>query len=565
LDGRALTVTSAPRARSGGRILIDQLALHGTDVIYGVPGESYLDALDALHDSPIRFVNARHEAGAANMAEADGKLTGRPGVCFVTRGPGATHGSIGVHTAYADSTPMIFLVGQVPRGHLGREALQELDLRAAFAPLAKWSEQVEQTAAIPELLQRAFAVATSGRPGPVVLALPEDVLAERASVADAAPLPRATAPPAARELQRVRERLARASRPLMIVGGGGWSAETARRAQAFAEASALPVACSFRCQDYFDNSSSSYAGHLTTATDPALARRVREADVLLVVGDPLGDVTTGGYTLIEAPDPRQDLIHVHAEPRELGRVFAPAISVVSDSAAFFASIEPLDGSGWADATARARAAQEAWSVPQPGPWRLDLGLVVRQAAERLAREGIVAGDAGNFSGWVSRYADFRRYPSQLMPQSGAMGYAVPAALAAKLRHPERPVVCFVGDGGFQMSGLELATAAQEGVAIVVIVVNNAMYGTIRMHQERRYPGRVVATDLRNPDFPAIARACGADGELIERTDQFMPALERALASDRSTLLELRTAPEAISPSETISSIRAGRPDAGAAG
>jgi len=557
--------STPPPRRSGGRILIDQLALHGTDVIFGVPGESYLAALDALHDSPIRFVNARHEAGAANMAEADGKLTGRPGVCFVTRGPGATHGSVGVHTAFADSTPMIFLVGQVPRRHLGREALQELDLRATFAPLAKWSEQVEESARIPELVRRAFQVATSGRPGPAVLALPEDVLAQEASVADASPHDPARALPAAGELARVRERLAAASRPLMIVGGGGWSAETARRAQAFAEVSKLPVACSFRCQDYIDNRSSSYAGHLTTATDPALAQRVRDADVLLVVGDPLGDVTTGGYSLIEAPDPRQDLLHVHPDPRELGRVFAPAVSLLSGSGAFFEAVEPLDGGAWAQDTARARAAYEAWSVPEPGPWQLDLGLVVRQAATRLGGEGIVVGDAGNFSAWVSRHAEFHGYPSQLMPQSGAMGYAVPAAVAAKLRHPERPVVCFVGDGGFQMSGLELATAAQEGAPIVVIVVNNSMYGTIRMHQERRYPGRVVATALRNPDFAALARACGAVGELVERTEEFMPALERALAADRSTLLELRTAPEAISPSETIASIRAARSGGAAIG
>jgi acetolactate synthase-1/2/3 large subunit len=557
--------STPPPRRSGGRILIDQLALHGTDVIFGVPGESYLAALDALHDSPIRFVNARHEAGAANMAEADGKLTGRPGVCFVTRGPGATHGSVGVHTAFADSTPMIFLVGQVPRRHLGREALQELDLRATFAPLAKWSEQVEESARIPELVRRAFQVATSGRPGPAVLALPEDVLAQEASVADASPHDPARALPAAGELARVRERLAAASRPLMIVGGGGWSAETARRAQAFAEVSKLPVACSFRCQDYIDNRSSSYAGHLTTATDPALAQRVRDADVLLVVGDPLGEVTTGGYSLIEAPDPRQDLLHVHPDPRELGRVFAPAVSLLSGSGAFFEAVEPLDGGAWAQDTARARAAYEAWSVPEPGPWQLDLGLVVRQAATRLGGEGIVVGDAGNFSAWVSRHAEFHGYPSQLMPQSGAMGYAVPAAVAAKLRHPERPVVCFVGDGGFQMSGLELATAAQEGAPIVVIVVNNSMYGTIRMHQERRYPGRVVATALRNPDFAALARACGAVGELVERTEEFMPALERALAADRSTLLELRTAPEAISPSETIASIRAARSGGAAIG
>jgi len=560
-----LTGSSPPPRRSGGRILIDQLALHGTDVIFGVPGESYLAALDALHDSPIRFVNARHEAGAANMAEADGKLTGRPGVCFVTRGPGATHGSIGVHTAFADSTPMIFLVGQVPRRHLGREALQELDLRATFAPLAKWSEQVEEAARIPELVRRAFQVATSGRPGPAVLALPEDVLAQEASVADASPHDPAGAVPAAGELARVREWLAAASRPLMIVGGGGWSAETARRAQAFAEASKLPVACSFRCQDYIDNRSSSYAGHLTTATDPALARRVRDADVLLVVGDPLGEVTTGGYSLIEAPDPRQALLRVHSDPRELGRVFAPAVSLLSGSGAFFEAVEPLDGGAWAQDTVRARAAYEAWSVPEPGPWQLDLGVVVRQAATRLGGEGIVVGDAGNFSAWVSRHAEFHGYPSQLMPQSGAMVDAVPAAVAAKLRHPQRPVVCFVGDGGFQMSGLELATAAQEGAPIVVIVVNNSMYGTIRMHQERHYPGRVVATALRNPDFAALARACGAVGELVERTEQFMPALERALAADRSTLLELRTAPEAISPSETIASIRAARSGGAAIG
>ena len=553
---------AAVASRSGGRILVDQLVLHGVEAIFGVPGESYLAALDALHDAPIRFVNARHEAGAANMAEAYGKLTARPGICFVTRGPGATHGSVGVHTAFQDSTPMLYLVGQVPRGELGREALQELDYRAMFAPLAKWAEEVIDPRRIPELVRRAFLLATSGRPGPVVLSFPEDVLVEQAVVADSLPYAPSAGAPAIADLARVRERLARAARPLLLVGGGGWSAEAARAAQAFAEASALAVVCSFRCQDYVDNRSASYAGHLTTLTDPALARRVREADLLLVVGDRLGDVTTAGYTLIEPPVPRQELIHIYPDPHEIGRVFAPALGLVSGSTAFFETIEPVDGTGWAAWSAAAHAEYLAWSRPAPGSWQLDLAVVVGQVAERLAGEAIVINDAGNFSTWVSRFLPFHSYRSQLMPESGAMGYAVPAAVAAKLLHPDRPVICFVGDGGFQMSALELATAVQEELSIVVIVVNNGMYGTIRAFQERAYPGRVFGTALRNPDFAALARACGAHGEAIERTEQFMPALERALAAGRPALLELRVDGEAISPVETISSIRA-RADASA--
>jgi acetolactate synthase-1/2/3 large subunit len=543
--------------RSGGRILIDQLALHGVELIFGVPGESYLAALDALHDSQIRFVNARHEAGAANMAEAAGKLTGRPGVCFVTRGPGASHGAVGVHTAFQDSTPMLYLVGQVPRSELGREALQEVDFVAMFAPLAKWAAQIEDPARIPEVVRRAFQVATSGRPGPVVLSLPEDVLAAKADVADAQPYAPSLTAPAPAQLGVVRERLARASAPLLIVGGGGWSARAAHDAQAFAEASSLPLVCAFRCQDYVDSRSRSYAGHLTTQTDPALARRVRAADLLLVVGDRLGDVTTGGYTLLEPPLPTQALIHVYPDALELGRVFTPELALVSDPGEFFAAIEPVDGSAWAAWSAEARADQLAWSQPPAGPWQLDLAAVVAQAAERLGGEAIVVDDAGNFSAWVSRFMPFHFYRSQLMPVSGAMGYAVPAAIAAKLLRPERTVVCFVGDGGFQMCALELATAAQEGVAIVVIVVNNGMYGTIRMFQERQYPGRVSGTELRNPDFAALARACGAHGETVERTEQFLPALERALTEPRASLLELRVDAEAITPRETITSIRAG--------
>jgi acetolactate synthase-1/2/3 large subunit len=544
------------RPRSGGQILVDQLELHGVELIFGVPGESYLAALDALRDSRIRFVNARHEAGAANMAEAAGKLTGRPGVCFVTRGPGATQGSVGVHTAFQDSTPMLYLVGQVPRSELGREALQEVDFEAMFTPLAKWAVQIEDAARIPEIIRRAFAVATSGRPGPVVVSLPEDVLAEQAAVADAPPHRRSVAAPAAADLAAARELLAGAASPLMIIGGGGWSTQAAQDGRVFAESSGLAVACAFRCQDYLDTRSSSYVGHLTTQSDPELAQRVRDADVLLVVGDRLGDVTTGGYTLLEPPKPRQKLIHVYPDAAEIGRVFAPALALVSDPGAFLAAVEAVDGSAWADATARARERFLEWSRPQAGPWRLDLATVVSQVAARLGGEALLVDDAGNFSGWVSRFTPFERYRSQLMPVSGAMGYAVPAAVAAKLIEPERTVVAFVGDGGFQMSALELATAAQEGAAIIVIVVNNGIYGTIRMFQERRYPGRVVATELQNPDFAALARACGAHGETVERTEDFLPAFERALAAPHAAVLDLRVEAEAITPVATITQIRA---------
>ena len=547
--------TSRVKPRSGGRILVDQLALHGVELIFGVPGESYLWALDALLDVPIRFVNARHEAGAANMAEADGKLTGRPGVCFLTRGPGAAHGSIGLHTALQDSTPMVCLIGQVPRRALGREAFQEIDYRAMFAPLTKWVEEVIEPERIPELVGRAFALATSGRPGPVVLSFPEDVLAARVAVPDAQPYRPAVAAPDPAALARGPARRAPASRPLVIVGGGGWTAAAARAARSFGEASNLPVVCAWRCHDFIDSSSPSYAGHLGLPKDPALSRRVHDADVLLVVGDRLGDVTTAGYTLLDPPSPRQALIHVYPDPLEIARVYTPALAVVSGSEAFFAAIEPLDGARWASHATEARAEYLAWSAPPQSGSPLDLGVAIAQLAQRLAGEAIVVGDAGNFNSWVSRYLPLHGYRSQVTPESGAMGYGVPAAIAAKLRNPGRPVICFTGDGGFQMCGLELASAAQEGLPIVVIVVSNGMYGTIRAHQERQFPGRVIATRLANPDFALLAEACGAQGEAVDAIEQFLPALERALGAGRPALLELRVDPEAIYPGETISDIR----------
>lgn len=547
-------------ARTGGRILVDQLLVHGVDTAFCVPGESYLAVLDALHGGPIRLVTCRHEAGAANMAEAYGKLTGRPGVCLVTRGPGATHASIGVHTAFQDSTPLVLLIGQVARAHLEREAFQEIDFRRMFSEMAKWVVQIHEAERIPELLSRAFHVATSGRPGPVVLALPEDMLTEEAVVDDAARYSVVQPHPGADDLERMRKLLVAARRPLLIAGGGGWSSETARDLLAFAEANELPVGTSFRCQDYVDNRSRVYAGHVGIGIDPALAERVREADLLLVVGARLGEVTTSGYTLLDAPTPRQTLVHVHAGAEELGRVYHADVPINAAPGPFAAAaraLEPVDPSAWIAATASAHEEYRANLRHEAGPGMLDLGEVMAVLRRRLPGDAILASGAGNFSVWAHRFYEFTTYRSQLAPTSGAMGYGLPAAIAAKLVEPERTVVCLAGDGDFMMSVQELATAVQYDAAVLVLVVNNGMYGTIRMHQEREYPGRVVGTELVNPDFAALARSFGAHGELVERSADFEPAFDRALATGRPALLELRVDPEAITPDATLSQIRSG--------
>jgi len=543
--------------RTAARILVDQLVVHGVDTAYCVPGESYLTVLDALGDSPIRLVTTRHEAAAANMAEADGKLTGRPGVCLVTRAPGATHAAVGIHTAYQDSTPLLLLVGQVPRHHLGREAFQELDYERMFGEMAKWVATLDDAASVPELVSHAFHTATSGRPGPVVIALPEDAQSDEADVADAAPYHAAQASPAAADVDRALELLAGAERPLAIVGGGGWSEQAGRDVAAFAAASNVPVAASFRRQDYVDNGSHAYAGMLTLGLDPALARRVREADVILALGTRLGEIATQGYTLLEAPRPAQTLIHVHADPDELGRVYEADLPIVSGSPQFAAMLRPVDGSARAAWVEEARADYLANLRHGEMPGDLQLAEVMAHLRERLPDDAVITNGAGNYSVWAHRFYEFHRYGTQLAPCAGAMGYGVPAAVAAKLRHPERIVVCLAGDGDFLMSGQELATAVQYDAAIVVLVINNGMLGTIRMHQERNFPGRAVATDLVNPDFAAYARAFGAHGALVERTEDFAPAFEEALAARRPALLELRVDPEAITPRQTLTEIRAG--------
>ena len=548
--------------RTGARILVDQLVAHGVDTVFCVPGESYIAALDALRDAPIRLVVARHEAGAANMAEAYGKLTGRPGICFVTRAPGATHAATGVYTAFQDSTPLVLFVGQVPCGHRGREAFQEMDYEAAFGSYTKWVEEVEEPTSFPETTAHAFEVALSGRPGPVVVALPEDVLDARAEVSDAAPRVPARAAPSAADLARLQELLGAAERPLVVVGGGGWSPEAAADLQAFAEANVLPVATSFRRQDYIDNASPSYAGVLTIGHDPALASRLRDADLLLVVGSRLGDIPTRGYTTLEPPRTQQTLAHVHADPRELGRVFEPDLPIVSGSPEFLAAaraLEPVEAAQRAVWTESARADFLTGLRHRRGPGELDLGDVIEHLRERLPVDAILTNGAGNYTVWCHLYYVFRRYRTQLAPCSGAMGYGIPAALAAKVVFPERTVACVSGDGDFLMSGHEFAAAVQEKLPIVVLVVNNGMYGTIRMHQERLFPGRVVGTDLVNPDFVVWARAFGAYGELVARSKDFPDALERALGQDRPALLELRVDPEAITPRQTLSQIRSAAP------
>jgi len=491
------------------------------------------------------------------MAEAYGKLTGRPGVCMVTRGPGATQASVGVHTAFQDSTPLILLVGQVASNQEEREAFQEVDYRRMFGPLAKWVAQIDRVDRIPELLARAYATAGAGRPGPVVLALPEDMLAAESDAADAPPFRVIQPSPSTGDIGSLRDLLETAERPVAIIGGAGWTAAASAHLRTFLEANALPAIAAFRRQDTLDNDSPSYVGELGIGINPALAQRVRDADLVLAVGPRLGEMTTSGYTLLEVPRPRQRLVHVHPGPEELGRVYQADLPVLSGMEAFAAAVRELRvESRWREWAATARSDYETWQRHDPMPGTLDLGDCIAHLRARVP-DAVVCNGAGNHTAWIHRFWRFHDYPSQLAPTSGAMGYGVPAALTAKALLPDRTVVCFTGDGDFLMSGQELATAVQYALPIIVLLVDNGMYGTIRMHQERHFPGRVVGTDLVNPDFAAFARAFGAHGENIERTEDFPAALDRALAAGVPALVSLRIDPEAITHGTTLSALRAG--------
>jgi len=546
--------------RTGGQILVDSLVRQGADLAFCVPGESYLAVLDALYDveDTLRLVICRQEGGAAYMAEAYGKLTGRPGIVFVTRGPGASNAAIGIHTAQQDSTPLIVFIGQVGSNFVDREAFQEVDYNRMYGGIAKWVTRIDRAERIPEYVARAYRMALSGRPGPVVLALPEDMLT---SMADAVHAPRVEAvavAPAAAQMKRLRELLAAAQRPLVIAGGAGWNAAACADLRRFVEANALPVASAFRNQDVVDNEHPHYAGEVGIAPNPKLAARVRAADLLLVIGERLGEMVTGGYTLLAAPQPQQTLIHVLPAEEDLGRVFHPALAIVASIPAFaaaLAQLPPIDAPAWQGSAATAHAEYLAWQTPRPMPGTLDLWQVVAALRAALPDDAIVTNGAGNYTVWLHRLFRYRGYRTQLAPYDGAMGYGVPAAIAAKIVHPERVVVSWNGDGCFQMNGQEIATAVQYSANVVFIVVDNGMYGTIRMHQEREYPARVVGTDLVNPDFAALARAHGAFGATVTTTAEFAPALQRALDAGKPALLHLRIDPQAITMSATIDEIR----------
>ncbi len=543
-------------ARHGGQILVDQLALQGVTRVFSVPGESFLAVLDGLHGSGIENIVCRHEGGAAMMAEATGKLTGRPGVCFVTRGPGATNASSGIHVAMQDGTPMVLFVGQIARGHRDRGAFQEVDYRAFFAPLAKWVAEVDDTARLPEYISRAFHLAQAGRPGPVVLALPEDMLSAVAETPDTG-----RAQPAEAELSLARAgsimaRIAGAERPL-IVAGGRWSAAAAADLQRFAERNDLPVAVDFRRQDYIDNRSLCYAGDLNVGMNPALAERMRAADCLLVIGARLGDIATRGYALVDPAAPHATILHIHPDPDEPGSVYHPALAAVAtpeSALAALCEIPPVI-STWHEWRTAARADYEAWLTPQQSPGAVKLEAVVRWLSDNLPEDAILTNGAGNYGAWLHRYFVYKQYGTQLAPTSGSMGYGFPAAIAASLAQPDRVVVCLAGDGDFQMTLNELSTASQHGAKPIVIVANNGRYGTIRMHQEKRYPGRVSGTDLANPDFVALARAYGGHGERVEDSADFPAAFARAQAAQTVAVIELRLDSEALSPAMTLSEAR----------
>jgi acetolactate synthase I/II/III large subunit len=546
--------------RSGGQILVDQLKIHGARHVFCVPGESYLAVLDALHDADIETVICRQEGGASYMAEAVGKLTGRPGIAMVTRGPGATNASPGIHIASQDSTPMILFVGQVARDMKEREAFQELDYKAVFGSMAKWVVEIDRAERIPEIISRAYHVAMQGRPGPVVVALPEDMLTDRVAVANAMRAEPVLVRPAAQDMQELQRRLLASSRPIVLAGGSGWTAEGCGDLQRFAESFRLPVAVTFRRQMLFPANHPNFAGDLGIGPNPKLLKRIQESDLVLLVGGRLSEMPSQSYTLLDIPGDGAKLVHVHPGTEELNRVYRAGLGIAATPAAFAAAAAELPRPNdlpWGEAAAMAHAEYLAWSDPAPIRTAGDVQMseVMMHLRKVLPADSIFCNGAGNYATWVHRFWPFRAYGSQLAPTSGSMGYGVPAAVAAKALEPGRTVIAFAGDGCFMMNGQEFATAIQYRLPIIVVVVDNGMYGTIRMHQEREYPGRVSATALTNPDFAALARAYGGHGETVRRTEEFPAALDRAGASGLPSIIHCLIDPEAITPARSLSEIR----------
>jgi acetolactate synthase I/II/III large subunit len=544
--------------RSAAEVLVDQLRIHGVRHVFCVPGESYLAVLDAFHDSDLTVTVCRQEGGAAIMAESFGKVTGRPGVCFVTRGPGATNAAHGIHIARQDSSPMVMFVGQVARDTREREAFQELDYRAVFGSMAKWVTEIDDPARVPELVSRAFHTAANGRPGPVVVAIPEDMLVERIAVDDAPPFTAVETSPGPAEMQRFAELLSGARAPIVVLGGSRWSQQACDRMAAFAKKYMLPVCTTFRRGHLFDQTHPCYAGDLGIGPNPRLLERIKSSDLVIAVGGRLGELPSQHYTLFDIPGPQMPFVHIHPGAEELGRVYSPQLAINATPTAFTGALENLTFARVPAGDAKtAHADYLAWTEhPTEQPGAVNFGAVMVWLRENLAPDAIICNGAGNYSAWIHRFFRFGRFGQQVAPVSGSMGYGVPAAVAMKRLYPERQVVCIAGDGDFLMNGQEFATAVQYNLPFTTIVFDNGMYGTIRMHQEREYPGRISATELRNPDFPGYARAFGGFGVSIERTEDFPKAFRDAEASGQPAIIRLAIDPESITPGTTLAKIRA---------
>ena len=544
--------------RTGAQILVDQLIKQEVTDIFCVPGESYLAVLDSLHDADIRVTVCRQEGGAAMMADTVGRLTGRPGICFVTRGPGATNASAGIHIAQQDSIPMILFVGQIGRDMREREAFQELNYRAVFGTMTKWATEIDDPRRIPEIVSRAFHVAMSGRPGPVVIALPEDMLVEMAEVADAPYVTPVETAPSLSQMAELQKRLWAAKNPVVLVGGTRWNEAAVRSLVRFSERFDLPVAVSLRRQMLFPADHKNFAGDLGIGPNPDLVKRFKDADLILAIGARMGEMPSQGYTLLDIPGDGSRLVHVHPDASELGRVYAPLQAVHADAASFCAALEglqPANALNWEGEAKAANASFRAWTTAKPNAGSLQMGEVMTYLRGKVPADAIMTNGAGNYATWLHRFYRFTQFATQAAPTSGSMGFGLPAAVGAKRRFPERMVVCFAGDGCFMMHGQEFATAVQYDLPIIVVLIDNGMYGTIRMHQEREYPGRISATKLRNPDFAAYARAFGGHGETVRETAEFAPAFERAIASGKPAILHCFLDPEVITPNTTISAIR----------
>lgn len=563
MTNQAVPATHIARSRMGGHILVDQLLAQSVDHVFCVPGESYLAVLDGLHDANIKVTVCRQEGGAAMMADAHGKLTGQPGICMVTRGPGASNALAGVHIASQDSTPLILFVGQIERGMREREAFQEMDYRAVFGTQAKWVTEIDQVERIPEIISRAFHVATSGRPGPVVIALPEDMLVDYAEVSDAPHFEVVEAAPTRAQLDTLSQLLSKARKPIAILGGSRWSQDATDEFAAFATKIQLPVAVQFRRQMLFPTTHDCFVGDVGLGSNPAMMEYIRDADLVLLIGGRMSEIASQSYTLFDIPVPRQTLVHVQPDAGELNRVYRASLAINVSPISFAQALAGLEvgaaqaHSPWADDLHRLRDSYKNWTDPLKvtHPGALQMGQVMAYLDSVLPPDAIMCNGAGNYATWLHRFHAFTRFGTQLAPTSGSMGYGLPAAVGAKRIHPEKTVICFAGDGCFMMHGQEFATAVQYSLPIIVLIFDNGMYGTIRMHQERHYPGRISATTLQNPDFAAYAQAFGGHGERVESTEEFAPAFERALASGKPAILHCFIDPEAITPTTTLQNIR----------